>query len=141
MFRNDEGIGPVWGVVMMIAITVILAAVIAMFVFGMLGSLNAPKYDKTITVGKITETHAALGNGLSKIQNGVIDTDGNGYIINQIQWGQSISPVVNGTYNISYYIDSTSTTRVIVKMEPISIPQDPSLAQYQCLIGSDGVCK
>jgi flagellin-like protein len=141
MFRNDDGINPVIGVVIMVAITVILAAVIAAFVFGTVGYVGTSKFDKTITVSEITETHAALGNGLSKIQNGVIDTDGNGYIINPVQWGQSISPVVNGTYNISYYIDPTSTTRVIVGMESISIPQDPSLAQYQCLIGSDGVCK
>jgi len=141
MFRNDDGINPVIGVVIMVAITIILAAVVAMAVFGLVGDLNAPKFDKTITVDKITETHAALGNGFSKIQNGVIDTDGNGYIISPFQWRQPISPVVNGTYNISYYIDSTSTTRVIVKMESISIPQDPSLAQYQCILGADGVCK
>lgn len=42
-FQNDEAVSPVIGVILMVAITVILAAVIAAFVFGMAGSTSASK--------------------------------------------------------------------------------------------------
>ncbi|KAF5428275.1 MAG: flagellin (archaellin), FlaG/FlaF family [Candidatus Methanomarinus sp.] len=38
--KNEDGVSPVIGVILMVAITVILAAVIAAFVFGMGGSLK-----------------------------------------------------------------------------------------------------
>ena len=41
--RNDEAVSPVIGVILMVAITVILAAVIAAFVFGMTGNLTKSK--------------------------------------------------------------------------------------------------
>ena len=44
MRRMDEkGVSPVIGVILMVAITVILAAVIASFVFGMTGTVSKPK--------------------------------------------------------------------------------------------------
>jgi len=42
-FRNDEAVSPVIGVILMVAITVILAAVIAAFVFGMAGNIQQTK--------------------------------------------------------------------------------------------------
>ena len=41
--RNDEAVSPVIGVILMVAITVILAAVIAAFVFGMAGNIQKTK--------------------------------------------------------------------------------------------------
>ncbi len=41
--KNDEAVSPVIGVILMVAITVILAAVIAAFVFGMAGSISKTK--------------------------------------------------------------------------------------------------
>lgn len=38
-FKNEEAVSPVIGVILMVAITVILAAVIAAFVFGMTGDM------------------------------------------------------------------------------------------------------
>ena len=55
--KNDEGVSAVIGVILMVAITVILAAVIAAFVFGMVGGVNQKKNPAlvlkrdTITVG------------------------------------------------------------------------------------------
>lgn len=43
MFRDDEAVSPVIGVILMVAITVILAAVIAMFVFGMTDNMQSGK--------------------------------------------------------------------------------------------------
>ena len=42
-FKNEEAVSPVIGVILMVAITVILAAVIAAFVFGMAGNVQSTK--------------------------------------------------------------------------------------------------
>lgn len=41
--KNDEAVSPVIGVILMVAITVILAAVIAAFIFGMAGNIQKTK--------------------------------------------------------------------------------------------------
>ena len=41
--NNEDAVSPVIGVILMVAITVILAAVIAAFVFGMAGNINKTK--------------------------------------------------------------------------------------------------
>jgi flagellin-like protein len=41
--KNDDAVSPVIGVILMVAITVILAAVIAAFVFGMAGNVQKTK--------------------------------------------------------------------------------------------------
>ncbi len=43
MARNEDAVSPVIGVILMVAVTVILAAVIAAFVFGMSGSMQKTK--------------------------------------------------------------------------------------------------
>lgn len=47
--KNDEAVSPVIGVILMVAITVILAAVIAAFVFGMGTPTQAPQASLTIS--------------------------------------------------------------------------------------------
>jgi flagellin-like protein len=41
--KNEEAVSPVIGVILMVAVTVILAAIIAAFVFGMAGNLTQGK--------------------------------------------------------------------------------------------------
>ena len=43
IMKNEEAVSPVIGVILMVAITVILAAVIAAFVFGMAGNISKTK--------------------------------------------------------------------------------------------------
>jgi flagellin-like protein len=43
MYKRDDAVSPVIGVILMVAITVILAAVIAAFVFGMAGNVQSTK--------------------------------------------------------------------------------------------------
>jgi len=50
--RNEDAVSPVIGVILMVAITVILAAVIAAFVFGMAGDLKPTKI-VSVTVDRI----------------------------------------------------------------------------------------
>jgi flagellin-like protein len=65
LFNDDDAVSPVIGVILMVAITVILAAVIASFVLG-LGDQNNPAptadfdFDWNGTAGDLTITH---GNG------------------------------------------------------------------------------
>jgi len=41
--RNEDAVSPVIGVILMVAVTVILAAIIAAFVFGMAGNVKSTK--------------------------------------------------------------------------------------------------
>jgi flagellin-like protein len=59
--KNDEAVSPVIGVILMVAITVILAAVIAAFVFGMSGNISKTKV-VAVTVQKISSTSISVMN-------------------------------------------------------------------------------
>ncbi len=56
--KNDEAVSPVIGVILMVAITVILAAVIAAFVFGMSGNITKTK----VVAATVTATNATNVN-------------------------------------------------------------------------------
>lgn len=59
MIQKEEAVSPVIGVILMVAITVILAAVIAAFVFGMAGTTSTTKnvgYTATANVSQFTMT-------------------------------------------------------------------------------------
>jgi flagellin-like protein len=59
--KNDEAVSPVIGVILMVAITVILAAVIAAFVFGMSGNITKTK-TVAVTVQKVNTTAITVMN-------------------------------------------------------------------------------
>jgi flagellin-like protein len=59
--KNDEAVSPVIGVILMVAITVILAAVIAAFVFGMSGNISKTK-TVAVTVQKIDSNNISVMN-------------------------------------------------------------------------------
>ena len=59
--KNDEAVSPVIGVILMVAITVILAAVIAAFVFGMAGNITKTKV-VALTAQKSDATHISVMN-------------------------------------------------------------------------------
>ena len=60
--KNEEAVSPVIGVILMVAITVILAAVIAAFVFGMAPPAKAPSVQL-----RMTAINDGAGNGALKI--------------------------------------------------------------------------
>ncbi len=59
--KNDEAVSPVIGVILMVAVTVILAAVIAAFVFGMAGNLQKGK-TVAITAARTGDTTGTITN-------------------------------------------------------------------------------
>ena len=60
-FENNSAVSPVIGVLLMVAITVILAAVIAVFVFNMAGTIQTSKV-VAITMQQPDGTHISLTN-------------------------------------------------------------------------------
>jgi len=61
--KNEEAVSPVIGVILMVAITVILAAVIAAFVFGMAGNVQKTKVIAA-TASKVgTQVYATYQGG------------------------------------------------------------------------------
>src|SRR5512137_645212 len=62
--KNDEAVSPVIGVILMVAITVILAAVIAAFVFGMAGNISKTK------VVTVTLQRSGSANVIATFQGG-----------------------------------------------------------------------
>lgn len=59
--NNEQAVSPVIGVILMVAITVILAAVIAAFVFGMSENIQG-SYVVAITMSQPDGTHITLTN-------------------------------------------------------------------------------
>ncbi len=57
--KNEEAVSPVIGVILMVAITVILAAVIAAFVFGMAGNIQKTKV-VAVTAQRIDSQHVVF---------------------------------------------------------------------------------
>lgn len=56
MYKKDDAVSPVIGVILMVAITVILAAVIAAFVFGMAGNVQKTKNVAVVADSPTTDT-------------------------------------------------------------------------------------
>jgi flagellin-like protein len=62
--RNEDAVSPVIGVIMMVAVTVILAAIIASYVFGMAGSMQSSKtVGTTLTTNKSGYATATVTGG------------------------------------------------------------------------------
>ena len=123
------GINPVIGVILMVAITVILAAVIAAFVFGLSGSFE-PRYNTTITVKEVINFERNMG---------VIDTDGNGYYLVNMQW--RTPPELTKTYTIEYYVKDGK--RYMTAYKPLSVSgfNETVIDAFNCKPDTTGVCK
>ena len=61
--KNEEAVSPVIGVILMVAITVILAAVIAAFVFGMAGNIQKTKIVSMTLSRPNTSAVSIMNNG------------------------------------------------------------------------------
>lgn len=93
LMRNEEGVSPVIGVILMVAITVILAAVIAVFVFGLAGDLeSSAQKEVTLTTG----------------------TSSDGEVLVTIFAGKDVSSLNKLTANPTGDEDSTSTTSIAI---------------------------
>jgi archaeal type IV pilus assembly protein PilA len=97
--KNDEGVSAVIGVILMVAITVILAAVIAAFVFGMVGNVgkkDTPSF--TVTRTDATDVQVTLQDmgGATTIYN-LAATSPNSAA------GDSLTTPTGGSYTTTSY--------------------------------------
>jgi len=107
--RNEEAVSPVIGVILMVAITVILAAVIAAFVFGLGGSQQAAP-----TASIVAQNNPDTQGPDMKIVHRGGDT------LKDAEWKISVVPasgeyspifvVGNGTFSVGNQIRVNSTT-------------------------------
>ena len=78
--KNEEAVSPVIGVILMVAITVILAAVIAAFVFGMAGNIQKTKIVSVTLTRSGTSVTSTFQGGQDASSLQVINWSGNGTI-------------------------------------------------------------
>ncbi len=81
IMKNDEAVSPVIGVILMVAITVILAAVIAAFVFGLAGSTQTTRtVGLTLSLNQSNADHFNVvftgGADLSSLAGFAVNYDG-----------------------------------------------------------------
>ena len=128
LFTEDRGVSPVIGVILMVAITVILAAVIGAFVLGLGGQFsNSPPTASFEFDFEGQESVEISHGGGDDIENDTVtvDIDGteafpeNGTAFNMTGWedttistGDSVA-IANNTSNSEVVIDGGETIRVI----------------------------
>ena len=94
--KNDDAVSPVIGVILMVAITVILAAVIAAFVFGMAGNIQKTK----VVTATLSRTNSAT----------IASTFQGGQDAGSLQY---INWSVNGAYVVNQGATSGTTTLAV----------------------------
>ena len=108
--KNDEAVSPVIGVILMVAITVILAAVIAAFVFGMAGQMQKAKSVAATVSQQTTDTIIITYQGgqdavsLETLNCTATQDDGTditqnvGTVGSELQVGTSVTLVASGSH-------------------------------------------
>jgi len=108
--KNEEAVSPVIGVILMVAITVILAAVIAAFVFGMGPPKQAPQASLTATTTNSTDainlTHKG-GDGidLTKVK-AIIEQGSSRMVINPVA---TSSRIYQAGDDLGFYVSTSAT--------------------------------
>lgn len=104
LFTDDSAVSPVIGVILMVAITVILAAVIGSFVLNLGGSLNdtAPQasfgFDYNASGTNVTVTHQS-GDTIEAAQLNVTSTSGSMSLATGSPWPTTVGAGDSATYN------------------------------------------
>ena len=96
--KSEEAVSPVIGVILMVAVTVILAAIIAAFVFGMAGNIQGTK-NVAFTLQRINTTAvsaACYGGADTTVLTGGVNASVNGVPVG-IAWAPGTAPVVGST--------------------------------------------
>ena len=121
MIRNDEAVSPVIGVILMVAITVILAAVIAAFVFGLAGTTGTSK-NVGLTVTSNTTgfsvtvqggTDLASLNNLTYSVDGVVNDTGIGTGVYKVGEIYSVNEIITGKHLILIGRFTDGSTQVL----------------------------
>ncbi len=112
MYKRDDAVSPVIGVILMVAITVILAAVIAAFVFGMTGNV-----DKTKNIALVASQNTTVPTNVDIVNHGGKDIQDvaafNVSVGGAIRTGTPELGVVTGSVGV-YPGASTGKDRIVV---------------------------
>lgn len=116
--KNEEAVSPVIGVILMVAITVILAAVIAAFVFGMGTPTQAPQASIVITSTSATTDLVNLTHrGGDSIDLGktkaIIEQGSNRMIIDALNSSTGITFFQTGD-EIGFWVSNSSTASTVI---------------------------
>lgn len=100
--KNEEAVSPVIGVILMVAVTVILAAIIAAFVFGMAGNIQGTK-NVAFTLQRINTTAVSascFGGADTTVLTGGVNASVDGNPAG-IAWAVGPAPIVGSTRTIT----------------------------------------
>ena len=108
--QNEEAVSPVIGVILMVAVTVILAGIIATYVFGMAGNIPKPGYI-AIQGERLPGTQGValtnLGGETSNLKSMDIWINGVNSYVMPIGVGQSKIDALVGTAPTKYVVVAT----------------------------------
>jgi flagellin-like protein len=111
--QNEEAVSPVIGVILMVAITVILAAVIAAFVFGMAGNISKPGY-VVIQGVRLSGTGAVsltnMGGEMEDLSSMAVWINGVNSYVMPVEVGGSLIDNLVGTAPTHYVVVATWTS-------------------------------
>ncbi len=118
---NEEAVSPVIGVILMVAITVILAAVIASFVFGMGPSESAPVAQLSASDG-IDDVSSSSNERIIKLQHKGGDT----IVLNEIKCiiGSTTNASLISNDNLSALLDTSTFTGTTMSVGDIAYIND-----------------
>ena len=114
LLRDDSAVSPVIGVILMVAITVILAAVIGTFVLGLGDQVQdtSPQtsftFDYDSAAGELTVTHSG-GDAIEEQNLRIVAGDGSPDTV----WGGGGGSKVTAGSSQTVTVDSTDTVRVV----------------------------
>ena len=117
--KNDEGVSAVIGVILMVAITVILAAVIAAFVFGMVGNMGStknPSFTTTrVDTNDVQITLQNLGGATNVTDLTITQPSGTGPAVTTTLGGTT-APTANTPYAVgsAFYVSDVPTNTNLV---------------------------
>lgn len=109
MYKREEAVSPVIGVILMVAITVILAAVIAAFVFGMAGNVQKTK-NVAFTVERSSTTNTGV---IVTAQGGKDSSDVTGTLVS-VDGLTSAGPTTIGTSTHNSGASATGKSKVTI---------------------------
>ena len=115
--KNDEAVSPVIGVILMVAITVILAAVIAAFVFGMSGNISKTKIVAVTSqqpdADHISVTYQGGQDALTFAGANVTITTSLGNVVTTAQWVPGPADAAGNMGHLGNSVGSSTTATVV----------------------------
>jgi flagellin-like protein len=111
---NERAVSPVIGVILMVAITVILAAVIGAFVLGLGDQVSDTPPNAQIGFDFSTNSVELSHDGGDNIQNDSVSITANGSEVTTASWGDGTEISAGDTINVNESkLGSGNTVRVI----------------------------